>query len=372
MGKKILIAVGGTGGHLYPAQALARQLIRFDESNVIMFAGGGLGENNFFAQKEFHYQNVSSATFKKRHFLENIKAVGSISKGIVQSHSILSSFKPDIVVGFGSYHSLPLLAAARIKGIPIILHEANAIPGKVNRFFSKYAKLTGITFPQTGLLLPGKSLRVAFPLREGYTSSFASREEARQYFRLSPLKFTLLVFGGSQGALALNTQIGATILEMADRTKNFQVIHLTGNTMATNEVKKLYDDIGIESYVADFEEKVDKAWAAADMSITRAGASSIAEQIEMEVPGILVPFPYSADGHQDKNADYMVNEVQGAMKINEVDLNPGRLAKIIGDLAGDDRAELSRLRSNIRNYKQKNRCRDFCSVLCEVTGQKLR
>ncbi len=372
MGKRILITTGGTGGHVFPSQALAQQLVKIDPKNEIMFVGGGLKNNSFFSRGHYPYQEVPCATFREKGMFRKILSSATIVKGIFSSMGVIRKFKPDVIVGFGSYHSLPTLCAATLGKVPLVLHEGNIIPGKVNKFFSRYAKITGVSFPQTGLYLNGKSLRVSFPLREGYTSSFASREDALSYYHLSLDRFTFLVFGGSQGAMALNTHVCAAMMELAERSQKFQVIHLTGNSSASEEIRKLYRDLGIQAVVKDFETQMDTAWAAADFVVSRAGASGLAEQIEMEKPGILIPYPFAADAHQDRNAEYMVGKVQGALMLKEMELVTNKLSTMISSVISNNKAKFREMEASIREYKQQNRYRDFCSVICEVAGIKVR
>ena len=372
MTKNILISVGGTGGHVFPAQALARQLYKTDPNINILFVGSGLASNIFFSKSEFNYHEVSSGTFSRKKILPSIKSFGSIAKGVYSSWSIMGSYKPDVVVGFGSYHSFPALVAAKMRGVPIVLHEGNSVPGKVNSFFSKYARVTTVNFPQTAYQLKGKSLQVSFPLREGYTTSFAAKEDARKNFILHPNKFTFLVFGGSQGALSLNTHFCSAVMDLVDRTSNFQILHLTGNDEVTEELRDFYRQLPVDACVKNFETRMDLAWQAADLVVARAGASTIAEQIEMETPGILVPYPFATDGHQDKNADHMANEIKGAIKLTESELMPTKMSQAISNLVENEHAQLNSMRKALQDYKNQSRVRDLSSVVCEMAGLKLR
>jgi len=372
MTKKVLITVGGTGGHLFPAQALARQLQSSDQDVDLLFLGHGLGQNPYFLQDEFPFKEVSSATFTRKKLWKSVLNCGVITKGILSSLGIIRKYKPDVVVGFGSYHSLPGLIAAKMQGLPIVLHEGNSIPGKVNRFFSRFARVTTVTFPQAASTLKGKSLQVNFPLRDGYTPAFTTKAEARKYFVLQANKFTFLVFGGSQGALTLNTHFCSAMMDLAERTTKFQILHITGNSDVSEELQKFYWDLGIEACVRDFEERMDFAWKAADLAVVRAGAATIAEQIQMEVPAILIPYPFATDNHQEKNADFVEQEIKGAVKISEADLIPTKLSQVISSLVEKNHARLNSMSEELRIYKLKNRGMDLCSVVSEVAGIKLR
>lgn len=367
MSKKIIIAAGGTGGHLYPAQALARQLALVEPKVAVHFLGGGLSRN-FFFDRIFHaFDEVDCACPSSGSPWNRLKAAVKILRGTWQALRFMRRWKPDLVVGFGSYHSLPVLAAAYLLRIPMVLHDGNAIPGRVIRLFSRYAKLTGIQMPAAARFLKGRSLQVGVPLREGYTHLFGSREKAREYFHLDPKCFTLLVFGGSQGALGVNSLFSvAAAYHLAERTQKFQVIHISGDVSLNDDLENLYDEQGIRACVKGFETHMDRAWLAADLVVSRAGAGTIAEQIEFEIPGILLPFPYASDQHQEENARFMEETVQGAVHMPERKVNAQMLSDLLMDLVGEDQKKLKAMRENIRRYKTESLGKDLCSVVQEV------
>jgi UDP-N-acetylglucosamine--N-acetylmuramyl-(pentapeptide) pyrophosphoryl-undecaprenol N-acetylglucosamine transferase len=277
-------------------------------------------------------------------------------------------------VGFGSYHSFPVLAAAWLRRIPVVLYEANTVPGKVIRCFSQYAKVTGLHFDEAAKYLKGKSIELGMPLREGYNSLSLSSNRARQQLGLDSNKFTFLVFGGSQGAFNINLLICSAIVHnLAERSTNYQVIHLVGAQSEVETFKEQYENANIQCLVKGFEPEMNVVWRASDLAICRAGAGTIAELIEMEVPAILIPYPYAADQHQDKNADVLVEQIRGGIKFNERGTDAGVLATEISNLIVNERQLLNQMRYNIKQYKQKKvKRRDLCSVVCEVAGIKER
>ncbi|MBB64145.1 MAG: UDP-N-acetylglucosamine--N-acetylmuramyl-(pentapeptide) pyrophosphoryl-undecaprenol N-acetylglucosamine transferase [Waddliaceae bacterium] len=373
MKKKVLIASGGTGGHVIPAQALASQLQAIEDECELLFVGGGLKGNAFFDKSEYLYRDVHCASLASRKMRDIFNASWDIWKGIRESRQIIKEFQPDLVVGFGSYHSLPVLTAARWAQVPIVLLEGNAVPGKVVRMFSKSARVTGLAIPSAASQMKGKTIEVNMPLREGYTLSWTSKESARSHYYLDPDKFTFLIFGGSQGAKAINhLTVAAFTKYLNTQKRNFQLIHLVGDSATQKALQNAYDDHGIIARVKAYEHEMDRAWMAADLVISRAGAAAIAEQIEMEVPGILIPYPHATDSHQDLNADFMTNQVGAAVKVQEKDLNPELLANLIRQLISDDQVRLQQMREAVQTYKRSERRRDFCSVVCEVAGIKIR
>lgn len=338
--RKLLIAVGGTGGHLFPAQALAQDLMREMPEIELLFAGAGLSSNHYFHREKFSYQDVSSATpFRGNLF----KAGGQIFSGVRKGVGLVQEYKPDLVIGFGSFHSFPLLVAALYKKVPFLLFEPNAIPGKVNRLLSRWAETTAVQFPHAKTLLKGKTLEVAMPLAR----SPIDRKLAHAYFGLNPDLPTILVFGGSQGAASINR----TFCEASAFLKRaFQVIHITGRKGDMQEVKRSYESLDLRASVKEFEERMDYAFSAADLAICRAGAVTLAELIAYEVPAILIPFPLAADDHQRRNAEVMEKEICGARMLLESELNPQRLAGVVQTLLAEEKEEMKK---SLRRFKEK-------------------
>lgn len=369
--KKIVIAAGGSGGHLLPAQALADRLVRSYPDVQIVFVGFGLDTSPFFSRKKWIWKQVCSASISMRPFWRGLKGIFSVAKGICQAISFLLTSRPDLVVGFGSYHSFPALFAARVLQIPLVLHEGNSIPGKVNRLFSSYAKVSAIYLPEAAQYLKGHSIPVTMPLRDGYQRPQVNQRSARLQFGLDPDTFTFLVFGGSQGAQALNTLFSKAICDhLCKTTKRYQIIHLTGSRQVASQLTVNYEEAGIAAYVKPYEKEMDQVWAAADLVISRAGACTIAEELELEVPGILVPYPFAADGHQNGNADFMVEKVKGAVKFYESELNSEKLADAIRNLAKGKQLEV--MRKNMQEYKKGVHLKNFETLVAEVAGLKQR
>lgn len=356
---KILIATGGTGGHIFPAQALAIELL--EKNYELLFAGGGLGSNRYFNRGRFPFRQVASATPLKGNPFKSLFRIG---KGILQSLKLMDEFKPDMVVGFGSFYSFPVLAAARLRKIPIVLFEPNAIPGKVNRLVSKWALLSAVQFSEAGQKLSGKIIEVKMPVGE---RKQLNAEMARDYFYLDHDRFTFLVFGGSQGAESINRLFSEAIIKVMDPT-SFQVIHITGKTHSAELIRREYEAAGIRACVKAFEERMDLAWSAADAVVGRSGAASIAELIKFEVPGILVPFPQAADDHQTKNALFIEKEVGGAITCPESTLTAELLKLLLEKLMLP--TELKKMKSAISAFKQDQRKKELSHVIEGILGEQ--
>lgn len=366
MKKKVMIVVGGTGGHVFPSISLARQLHKAEPGIKLMFVGGDLKNNRFFEHHEFLHKSVDCGKVSSKNPFKLLKSLKNILKGIWQSRSIIKSFKPDLIVGFGSYHTFPALVAAKLSKVPIILHEANSIPGKVNRLLSKHALTTGIYFPETAFHLKGDTVEVEMPLRAGYTHGAVTKRFAQDYFFLNKNKLTLLVFGGSQGAKKINELVSEAICRYFTCDKElFQILHFTGCEPSEKLIEEMYAVNGIKACVKKFEKRMDYAWAAADCVISRSGASSIAEQMEFEVPGILIPYPFSSDGHQDKNAAFMTQKVGGAISFMEKDLTPEILGKKMSTLFNHDQILIRSMKDAIHQYKMKSNRKDLSTLVLD-------
>ncbi|MCP5510080.1 MAG: UDP-N-acetylglucosamine--N-acetylmuramyl-(pentapeptide) pyrophosphoryl-undecaprenol N-acetylglucosamine transferase [Chlamydiales bacterium] len=352
--KKLLLATGGTGGHLFPAQAIAAEVINKLPDTEVLFAGAGLKTNRFFDRKRFVCCEVSSPNIFQRNILNLVKAPFQLLKGIIGSLTLMRAFKPTLVVGFGSFHTLPVLVAAKLCRVPIVLFEANACPGRVNRLFSRWAKWCAIYFPDAGPKLKTQTYLAHMPFWRGLLekAETVTREEARAYLGLNKNKKTLLIFGGSQGASSINQVVAESLSELHINRTKLQIIHITGNTQAARELTTIYQRLGLDAVVKDFELHMHLVWPGVDLAISRAGASAIAEQINYEVPSILIPYPHAAGDHQMHNGHYMAHTVRGAELMREDNIESKRLSELLLPLLETKSTRLASMRESIINYKK--------------------
>lgn len=336
--KRIILSAGGTGGHLYPAQEIARQLAPHADT---LFVGGRLAGSPFFDQS-FPFQEIPCATFSLRKPATVLAGCPKLWKGVRASRRILKAFQPDLVVGFGSFFSLPMLLAARLAGVPIALHEQNTVPGKVNTLFSRTAKVTGITFPKTADYLKGETLPVAFPVR-----SFPEKT------RTDPP--TLMIMGGSQGAQRLNT-LALQALPLL-RTP-VHVCHYTGSEPLAKQARAVYTKCGLLHEVKPFEPRITEVYARASLALCRAGAGTIAELMASQTPALLVPFPYATHDHQTHNARFFVDTVGGGALIPENELTAQRLADTLESMLSEGCHA-----QNLADYTQTHAPQNFLDVL---------
>ncbi|MGA8163769.1 MAG: UDP-N-acetylglucosamine--N-acetylmuramyl-(pentapeptide) pyrophosphoryl-undecaprenol N-acetylglucosamine transferase [Waddliaceae bacterium] len=358
---KIIIAVGGTAGHVYPALAVAHRLTQLESSLSVLFLGGGLSSNRFFDPGIFPYRDISCSSFSLRKPLQFFTGGRSILRGIGQSYRCFKHWGPSLVIGFGSYYTLPVLLAAKWAKVPYVLHEQNRIPGRVNRLFSRHALFTGICFPEAGSLLKGKTVDVEMPLRQIFSETFSSKESARESYGLDPTKPVVLVFGGSQGAHAINRLIDKGVQE--SDAHSLQFLHFTGDPASTRQLQQRYHSCGIQACVKDYESNMPIAWKAADIVVSRAGSGTISEQIACGVPGILIPYPFSMDNHQEKNADSM-EAIGAGKKLRENTLTPRTLREEIYRMLDAD--QLKRSQQAIKNYREERQVQDFSQSICQL------
>jgi UDP-N-acetylglucosamine--N-acetylmuramyl-(pentapeptide) pyrophosphoryl-undecaprenol N-acetylglucosamine transferase len=319
---KILIAAGGSGGHLLPAQQLAHEL---KNQADVLFAGHKLDASPFFDRKRFSYQSISAAPI--RFSLRGVmRFVFFAMRGIFQSVRLIVRYRPDVVVGFGSFHTFPVLAAAWLTRRKIVLFEANCLLGKVNRLFAGNARIIGVQF---SLRKDYKKVSFVPMLPWGNEKELPDRIKAKNELGLSNNAPVFLVFGGSQGAAFLNREIPHIMPTDA------QVIHLAGNDAAVQAVERLYAKNDIFAIVKAFEKDMPKLYAAADFVICRSGASTLGELIRYEKPALLIPFPSAADDHQTINAEFLAKKIKGATILFEREAGRVALTDKIEELKRD-------------------------------------
>lgn len=297
--KKVIIAAGGTGGHLLPAQEIAKKL---QEKEIeVLFIGSGLKENLYFDRKSFKFHEILAKTPFQKGLTRCLGALYTLFKAVAQSCFFLKGFKPDLIIGFGSFHAFPILCAAKLQKRPFMLFESNTVAGKVTRFFSFFATHTAIHLP-LAKKIKGNLIEVAWPLRA--KESTLSQVKAREQLQLTPHRFTLLIFGGSQGASAINHSVLNICKHLLAKEIAFQIIHLAGRSISV-EVEQFCKRHNIPASIKPFEKNMSQVFCAADLALCRSGAATIAEIIHYQVPAILVPYPYATEQHQKENALFL-------------------------------------------------------------------
>lgn len=339
----LMMAAGGTAGHLFPAITCARFLK--SQGYEVIFAAHGLENNPHFPFEEFlAYDIASSSVVRSKNPWVHIKTGCLWLKGFIQSVKRIKKHKPQLIIGFGSFHTFPVILAALFLRKKLWLNEQNVALGKVNQLLAPFAQKIVSHYP----LHPKHHnyQAVSMPLRFSLEQK-ASTLKAREKLQLNPHLTTLLVFGGSQGALAVNEWVIKAFNLLPNR--NFQVIHLAGHRDNLEALKRKYDELSILAYVNSFEPQMNQFYQASDFVICRSGASSIAELIEFELPALMIPYPF-ARAHQEKNADYFQQYVQGGSKLLQNQLTPELLARYIQMFLNPSNRQA--FMEKIRSYKR--------------------
>ncbi|MEE8638033.1 MAG: undecaprenyldiphospho-muramoylpentapeptide beta-N-acetylglucosaminyltransferase [Candidatus Margulisiibacteriota bacterium] len=319
---KIAIVSGGTGGHIYPGMALAQEIKRRDPSASILFLGSEEGlEMELIPRQEYPIKLIKSRALLRKLSYKALSAPFISAIGFFQSLWILRSFSPKFLISTGGYASLPAVLAARALGIPIILHEQNVLPGAVNRISQKLAKKVFLSFHESLKYMPGEV--VGNPVRKEILE--AKREASRRKFNFSPDQKVVLVMGGSQGSKKINQ----TVLSSLERLpSDVKILHIIGNR-DFGWVKRYLEDKHIKNYQAlPYLHNMADALAAADLAVSRAGATAIAEFLVRGLPMILIPFPYASEDHQSLNAG-VVAQKGGAVIIEDRDFTPEKFISSI-------------------------------------------
>lgn len=319
---KILIATGGSGGHIFPALFTAKELK--GRGHQVYFAGA-LGEASYNIQDSgFEFFEISSRGFSLKSFSEFLTFWGATTKAFWSSLRVLQKIDPDVVTGFGGYGAFPVTFGAAVQGIPTIIHEQNVLPGKANRVLSCFAKKIAVSFSGAAKNFPpGKTVLTGCPCRPLQVSQ--ERKRILAEFGLKEGVFTILVLGGSQGSRRINKEFLETAIQLKDRLA-FQVIHITGkNDLA--DVRAKYAQMGVAAKVFDFTDQMEKIYAAGDLVVSRAGAMTVTEIAAFALPAILIPYPY-AGGHQRYNA-FVLSDTKVSRTIEEKDLSSDVLLRNI-------------------------------------------
>ena len=297
---KIILGTGGSGGHVVPALELAKHLRTLKHD--VLAVGAARTELGLFDKNGFRFIPVCGEGWLNRGIFQRLKASGLLFKGFWQAMGIMRRERPQVVVGFGGYGSLPAVLAGIVLRIPSIIHEQNVMPGKANRLLSRFVRKTTISFPQTKSYLAWpQAVLTGCPCNVVPAETDpAAIKMIYDYFHFSPARKTLLVFGGSQGSSFINNSILKVLILLKDEI-DIQVIHLTGQA-PYEEVKNAYNEIGIPVALFPFFDKMNYAYSIADVVLSRAGAVTVSEILLAQKSAILIPYPYAAEGHQKLNA----------------------------------------------------------------------
>lgn len=327
----MIITGGGTGGHIYPAIAIANKIKKENTNAQILFVGTEKGlESELVPKNGYDIKKITVSGFNRKKLLSNFKTIQKVMKGFKESNKIINEFKPDIVIGTGGYVCGPVVLAASLKGIKTFIHEQNAYPGVTNKILSKFVNKIFISFEESRKYFKTKEKTVITgnPLRQDFLDQNA--KQARKKLSLSKDDFAIICFGGSRGAEKINETM-IKVIEVLNKIDNIKLFFITGkvhydsimNKMKSRNIK-LSDNIKVLDYVHNMSDYM----CACDLVISRAGALTIAEINASGKPSILIPSPYVTGNHQYHNAK-VVADHGGAYIVEEKDLNEEKIISII-------------------------------------------
>ena len=342
MPKRIIIAGGGTGGHIFPAVAIANALMKIDPALTILFIGAkGKMEMEKVPKEGYKIIGIDIAGFNRSSLIKNVSLPFKVIKSFVQVSEIFKGFRPDAVIGVGGYSTYPVLRYAQSKKIPTFIHESNSFAGKSNILLGKKATRIFVAGEGMEKFFPAQKIMITGnPIRSSIAESNVSREEGAGHFKFDPTRKIVLVTGGSLGAKNINEAIAASIGEFS--ANNLQLIWQTGKPFAAHARQVSTGRRNV--WTNDFITKMEYAFAAADIVVSRSGAMAIAELSVVKKPVIFVPFPFAAEDHQTVNAKQLADK-NAALMIADADAR-GKLVPLIIELAGDDRLQYE-LKTNI-------------------------
>ena len=362
---KVIISGGGTGGHIFPAISIANAIREKRPDTEILFVGAlGRMEMQRVPDAGYEIKGLPVQGFDRKNMLKNIKVIWNLMRSRRQARKILRKFAPDIAIGVGGYASGPTLDQATKLGIPTLIQEQNSYAGVTNKLLAKKADRICVAYSGMERFFPAESIVfTGNPVRQNLLDQSVSREEAVKSFGLDPTKRTILIVGGSLGAKTLNDSVLGSI-SLIRQQKNVQIIWQTGKYYSEKIEKRLSemkqpDNLYANAFISDMR----MAYAAADLVISRAGASSISELCMLGKPCILVPSPNVAEDHQTKNALALV-EQDAAIYVKDADARRKLIANAINTV--EDTERLSTLGKNILQLAKPNAASDIADIAIEL------
>jgi UDP-N-acetylglucosamine--N-acetylmuramyl-(pentapeptide) pyrophosphoryl-undecaprenol N-acetylglucosamine transferase len=364
---RLLVAGGGTGGHLFPGLALAEEVKTRHPKNDVMFVGTTRGlEGRVVPKAGFALEFIDVGPLKGQGLFGLFKGLLRLPKALFQSLRILGKFDPDVVVGVGGYASGPVLVAAWLKGIPTAIQEQNALPGLTNKLLGKIVKACFICFEEARPAFPARTVHLlGNPIRGAFLEIYLHEKVPDE-------RLSILVTGGSQGAHGLNLPVAEAVERLAPELgKRLKVVHQTGEKDAA-AIAGRYASLagtGAELTAQPFIDEMAKAYGAADLLVCRAGATTIAELTVCKKPAVLVPFPFAADDHQTVNGRAMV-AAGAAILIPEKELTGEGLAKELRALDAD-RDRLKKMGRQSGLLGRPEAAREIADVCVSLCGDRL-
>ncbi|MEM7146521.1 MAG: undecaprenyldiphospho-muramoylpentapeptide beta-N-acetylglucosaminyltransferase [Verrucomicrobiota bacterium] len=330
--KRVLIACGGTGGHLFPGISVGEVLKKRGHEVLLLISEKGIDAVVSEGHQDLEYRTMDTMGMGKLLSLRTLKFMISTWKACRKSRGIVKDFGADTVLGMGGFTSLPPIYAGKGAGCRTLIHDSNAIPGKANRLTARFCDVVLTGFEECRAFFPGKDSRcVGTPIRPAFQEP-VDRGKALEAFGFEEGRKTIVVMGGSQGARGVNRAVCRS-LELLDLDST-QILHVAGS-LDFDEVNAAYEKSEVRSHVVPFLHEMHYAYSLADLAVARSGASTLAELAFFGLPSILIPYPYAAEDHQTKNAE-IFTRVNAAVMARESNLEGAELGEMARDLLRDD------------------------------------
>ncbi len=361
---RILIGGGGTGGHIYPALALARHVQKHDSESEILFVGSARGlESKIVPSAGYKLLTIPASGFQR-----NLRGLGrtirDLFSGIRQTNRIINDFKPNVILGTGGYVAAPLIISGVCKRYPVVLHEQNALPGLTNRIMAPFVRKVCISFAETASRMRCRR-KIVFTgnPRAGEVINI-SRDQGAGKFGIKPGNRVMLIYGGSRGAQKLN-EVVTEYLKQRLFPEKLTIIYVTGD-IYYEDVKKTIGEMPGQVKLFSYLEDMPLALAVADLVLTRSGATTLAEITALGIPAILVPSPNVVNNHQYYNAR-LLSERAAAILIEEKEFDHLHLAEVVNEII-DNPEKLKKMAANSRDMGMPDAAVKMYSVLREVAS----
>lgn len=364
---RYIISGGGTGGHIFPAISIANALKeRFPQAEILFVGALGRMEMERVPAAGYPIKGLPVSGFDRKNMLRNIKVLWNLLRSLILARRIIREFRPDVAIGVGGYASAPVLRAASAYGVPTVIQEQNSYAGVTNKLLARKAARICVAYNGMEKFFPAeKIVKTGNPVRQDLLKPDIGKDEALAFFGLQPGHKTLLVLGGSLGARTINRSVIAQLKALA--VSGIQVIWQTGKFYIEDARKAFVAFSNSPIVVTDFLSRMDYAYAAADLVISRAGAGTISELCLLGKPVILVPSPNVAEDHQTRNAMALV-EHDAAVMITDADATQKLIPTALKLMMNAEK--LTELSKNIRNLAEPNSAGRIVDEIVQVQQRK--
>ncbi|NEU29462.1 undecaprenyldiphospho-muramoylpentapeptide beta-N-acetylglucosaminyltransferase [bacterium LRH843] len=363
---RVVVSGGGTGGHIYPALSLIKEIKNQNKNAEILYIGTERGlESDIIPREGIPFETIHISGFKRKMSLDNVKTVLNFIKATARARKLIRAFKPDVVIGTGGYVCGPVVFAAAKLKIPTVVHEQNSVPGLTNKFLSKYVDRVAICFEEARDYFPENKVVFTGNPRASEVLN-VNREAGVQSLNLESGKKTVLIVGGSRGARPINDAFHSIMHDFAK--KNYQVVYVTGSVHFETVMNKVKDSKPKNVIIKPFIHNMPDVLAATDLIVARAGATTLAEITALGLPSILIPSPYVTNNHQEKNANSL-RENGAALVRSEKEMTGQQLLEDIDYILFEE-GKLESMKESSKKLGVPDAAHNVYKVLVDLQNEK--